>query len=145
MSEENKNHIPDIAIDTANLCREESYTDLKVGTIQVLIPVKPDGSEDTTRMRQYIGQTQIMSQMGPMPLTGPIEAETLPEPIEKFGEPINDAVERLLDEYRRNLGETVQIFLTGGDAPALAAHLRAPATIVPDLVLQGLARIADNL
>jgi type III pantothenate kinase len=55
------------------------------------------------------------------------------------------AVERLLDEYRRNLGETVQIFLTGGDAPALAAHLRAPATMVPDLVLKGLARIADSL
>jgi type III pantothenate kinase len=55
------------------------------------------------------------------------------------------AVERLLDEYRRNLGETVQIFLTGGDAPALAAHLRVPATMVPDLVLKGLARIADSL
>jgi type III pantothenate kinase len=55
------------------------------------------------------------------------------------------AVERLLDEYRRTLGETMQIFLTGGDAPALAAHLRVSATMVPDLVLKGLARIADSL
>jgi len=55
------------------------------------------------------------------------------------------AVERLLDEYRRTLGETMQIFLTGGDAPALAAHLRVPVTMVPDLVLKGLARIADSL
>jgi type III pantothenate kinase len=55
------------------------------------------------------------------------------------------AVERLLDEYRRTLGETMQIFLTGGDAPALAAQLRAPVTLTPDLVLKGLARIADSL
>jgi type III pantothenate kinase len=55
------------------------------------------------------------------------------------------AVERLLDEYRRSLGEPMEIFLTGGDAPALAAHLRVPATMVPDLVLKGLARIADSL
>jgi type III pantothenate kinase len=55
------------------------------------------------------------------------------------------AVERLIDEYRRSLGEPMQIFLTGGDAPALAAHLRVPVTMVPDLVLKGLARIADSL
>lgn len=55
------------------------------------------------------------------------------------------AVERLIDEYRRSLGETMEIFLTGGDAPALAAQLRVSATLVPDLVLKGLARIADSL
>jgi type III pantothenate kinase len=55
------------------------------------------------------------------------------------------AVERLIDEYRRTLGETTRVFLTGGDAPALAARLRAAHTPVPDLVLKGLARIADTL
>jgi type III pantothenate kinase len=55
------------------------------------------------------------------------------------------AVERLIDEYRRSLGEPVEIFLTGGDATALTAHMRIKTTPVPDLVLQGLARIADSL
>ena len=55
------------------------------------------------------------------------------------------AVERLIDEYRRTLGEGMQVLLTGGDAPALATRLRAAHTPVPDLVLQGLARIADTL
>jgi type III pantothenate kinase len=55
------------------------------------------------------------------------------------------AVERLIDEYRRTLGETTRVLLTGGDAPALAARLRAAHTPVPDLVLKGLARIADTL
>jgi type III pantothenate kinase len=55
------------------------------------------------------------------------------------------AVERLIDEYRHTLGETMRVFLTGGDAPALAARLRTAHTPVPDLVLKGLARIADTL
>lgn len=55
------------------------------------------------------------------------------------------AVERLVDEYRRSLGGSMEIFLTGGDAPALAAHMRLKMTPVPDLVLKGLARIADSL
>ncbi len=55
------------------------------------------------------------------------------------------AVERLLEEYRRELGGTVEVFLTGGDAPQLAAQLRVKVTLIPDLVLKGLARIADSL
>lgn len=55
------------------------------------------------------------------------------------------AVERLIGEYRRSLGEPVEIFLTGGDAPVLAEHMRVKTTPVPDLVLRGLARIADSL
>lgn len=55
------------------------------------------------------------------------------------------AVERLVDEYRRVLGQELELFLTGGDAPELAAHLRVKMTPVPDLVLQGLARVADSL
>jgi type III pantothenate kinase len=58
---------------------------------------------------------------------------------------LTGAVERLIDEYRRSLGEPVEIFLTGGDAPVLAARLRVKHTPVPDLVLKGLARIADSL
>lgn len=55
------------------------------------------------------------------------------------------AVERLIHEYRQTLGEAMQIFLTGGDAPQIAARLRMPVTLEPDLVLKGLARIADCL
>lgn len=55
------------------------------------------------------------------------------------------AAERLIEEYRRTLGEKMQVLLTGGDAPELAALLRVPHTPVPDLVLKGLARIAESL
>ena len=55
------------------------------------------------------------------------------------------AVERLVDEYRHTLGESVRVLLTGGDAPVLGARLHVAHTPVPDLVLKGLARIADSL
>lgn len=54
------------------------------------------------------------------------------------------AVERLIDEYRRTLGATMKIFLTGGDAPQLAARLRVETIAVPDLVLTGLARMVEE-
>ncbi len=55
------------------------------------------------------------------------------------------AVDRLITEYRLILGETMQVFLTGGDASLLASRLQTMTTLVPDLVLQGLARIAATL
>ncbi len=55
------------------------------------------------------------------------------------------AVTRLLEEQMRALGAGSQVFVTGGDAPLLLPHLKIPAKEVPDLVLQGLARIADTL
>jgi len=55
------------------------------------------------------------------------------------------AVERLIHEYRRTLGATMQVLLTGGDGPQLVPRLSVAVTPVPDLVLKGLARIADTL
>jgi len=55
------------------------------------------------------------------------------------------AVERLIHEYRRTLGDSTQVLLTGGDGPQLAPRLSVAFTPVPDLVLRGLARIADTL
>jgi hypothetical protein len=53
-----------------NLYREDSFTDMQVGSIRVLIPVKPDGSEDSSRAALFIGQAQVMSPQGPC-LSGP--------------------------------------------------------------------------
>lgn len=55
------------------------------------------------------------------------------------------AIERLIDEYRRILGKPFEIFLTGGDGVLLAKYLRATFKPAPDLVLKGLARIAETL
>ena len=38
--------VSEISLDRENLFREETYTDLRAGSIQVLTPVKVDGSVD---------------------------------------------------------------------------------------------------
>lgn len=59
------------------------------------------------------------------------------------------AVERIVTEFGLRLGKDMRVLLTGGDAPHLRRHLHARLAYdmeeVPDLVLQGLARIAESL
>ena len=42
-------NLDELQIDTKNLFKEETFTDLKVGTIRRLTPVTPDGSPDAAR------------------------------------------------------------------------------------------------
>ena len=56
------------SMDAAELYREELYTDRKVGTIRVMVPVKSDGSTDTARRTSYVGQAQIMTNAGMLPI-----------------------------------------------------------------------------
>jgi hypothetical protein len=90
----------EIAVDTANLYREELYTVLRVASIRKLTPIKADGSPDGTREPLFSGQTTLMTNAGPVPVSCPIEARTLEEATAKFPEAIKQAVERLVDEAR---------------------------------------------
>ena len=54
------------------------------------------------------------------------------------------AIERMLLEYEYALSEPLEILLTGGDAPLLMSRLARPAVYVPDLVLKGVARAAQD-
>lgn len=55
------------------------------------------------------------------------------------------AIERCLKEQERALDEELDVFLTGGDAPKIASRLERQTTLEPDLVLKGLARVAEAL
>lgn len=55
------------------------------------------------------------------------------------------AIERILNEYRARLGPRMKILLTGNDAPAVLSKLAQPAEEIPDLVLRGLAIIAEEV
>jgi hypothetical protein len=92
--------LSEIALDEQHLYREETFTDLRVGSIRRLVPVRPDGSDDPSREPLFLGQTQLLSQAGPVPVSCPIEAATLREAIQKFPQAMNDAVERLIEEAR---------------------------------------------
>ena len=100
MSTDSPNPLGDIAVDPNNLYREETFTDLKVATLQRLTPIKPDGSADPSRETLFVGQTQLLSQAGPVPVHCPIEAASLSEAMEKFPAAVKQAVERLVEEAR---------------------------------------------
>ncbi len=100
MSDEEPKPLLEIQVDRNDLYREEVYTDLKIASIRVLTPVKVDGQIDTSRPVLYTGETQLMSQMGPVPVHAPIEAASLDEAIQRFPEAVNQAVERLMEEAR---------------------------------------------
>ena len=97
---EQPNLIAEMQADVENLYREESFTDLKIAQIRRLTPVKPDGTQDESRPLMFIGETQLMSARGPLPIHTPIEAESLEEAFEKFPEAINAAVERMIEEAK---------------------------------------------
>lgn len=96
----NSQMVDDIRLDAGNLYREESFTDLKVGSIRRLVPVTTDGNLDPSRPVRFLGQTQLMSQLGPLPVQCAIEATTLAEAIERFPKAIKLAVDELVAEAR---------------------------------------------
>ena len=100
MSADGPKPLSEIRVDRNDLYREEVYTDLKIASIRVLTPVGSDGQIDTNRPVLYTGETQLMSQMGPVPVHAPIEATSLDDAIEKFPEAVNQAIERLMEEAR---------------------------------------------
>ncbi len=100
MSADGPKSLSEIQVDRNDLYREEVYTDLKIASIRVLTPVKVDGQIDTSRRVLYTGETQLMSQMGPVPVHAPIQAASLDEAIQRFPEAVNQAVERLMEEAR---------------------------------------------
>jgi hypothetical protein len=106
-----------LRIDSHNLYREETLTDLKAGSIRQLIPVTLDGKNDTSRRLIFVGQTQIMTQVGPLPVQARIDARTLREAIEKFHEAIQSAIEALMDEAREaQRQEMSRIVVPGAEA-----------------------------
>ena len=92
--------LSEIMLDAKNLFREEVFTDLRVGSIKQLTPVTSDGSRDMGRPMTYVGETQLMSQMGPLPVQAPIEADNLQEAMERFPAAIQTAVEAMINEVK---------------------------------------------
>jgi hypothetical protein len=90
----------EIQMDTANLYREEVFTDNAVGTLRRMVPVTADGEVDASRATQYVGSTQVMTNAGPLPLSFEIEANSLTEAAAAFGDAAKDAFEKTMEELR---------------------------------------------
>ncbi len=103
---------PEPKMDAQDLYREDIYSDRKVGTIRVLTPVRMDGSPDPSRPTSYVGQAQIMTPAGALPLSFEIEAKTLAEACEGFADGAKIAFEETmkeLQELRRQQASSIVI------------------------------------
>ena len=90
----------DTQMDATSLWREEIYTDRKIGTIRALQPVAADGQPDLARKSVFVGEAQIMTSMGPLPVTFEIEAASLAEAVAKYGGAAQVAVEKTVKELQ---------------------------------------------
>ena len=90
----------DPRMDPKTLYREETITDRKVGTIRVLTPIRSDGSNDASRQVAYIGEAQLLTSVGTLPINFEIEAKTLDEAVVKFAEVAKEAVERTVKDLQ---------------------------------------------
>lgn len=91
----------DFTVDRQNLYREETFTDLKVASIRRLIPVNTDGSVDKTRKTVFVGETNLMTPGGPLPVQAVIAAKQLQQAIKRFPEAMQTAVEKLAQEVNK--------------------------------------------
>ena len=91
---------PDIRMDTANLYREETFTDNAVGTLRRLTPVTADGEPAPARPVLFVGTTQVLTTAGPLPLSFEIEAASLTEAAMAFGNAAREAFERTMEELK---------------------------------------------
>ena len=106
-------------MDPTQIYLEETFTDRKVGTIRRLTPVTADGSTDAARPVIFVGQAQVMTPMGAIPISFELDAVSLNAAIEKFGVAAEQAVQqtmRELQEMRREQASSLVIPDAAGGA-----------------------------
>ncbi len=104
----------EISMDANNLYRESVYTDQQAGSIRCLTPVTDQGETDDSRAVMYVGQTQLITQMGALPLTFEIEANSLKEALEKFASHAKASLEKTLQEIQEMRRESASSIVIPG-------------------------------
>ena len=112
MAEANERRGTDPSMDPKALYLEEVFTDRRIGTIRRLTPVKPDATPDVARPVLYVGETQVMTQVGTLPIAFEIPAATLEDAAKQFGPLAKEAIERTmkeLQELRRQAASSIVV------------------------------------
>jgi len=110
MTTESENEAP--SFDANDLYLEEVLTDRKVGTIRRMTPVTADGDKDDSRDVIYLGQAQVMTAAGPMPLSFELPGPGLADACAGFGEGAQQAIEETaakLEEMRREQANAIYV------------------------------------
>jgi hypothetical protein len=109
----------DIKMEADSLYREEIYTDRKIGTIRAMVPVTSNGATDGSRPIVYTGEAQIMTQMGPLPISFDIPGTTLAEAVANYDKAAKDGVAQAMHEIAemRRQASSSLVIPQGGALP----------------------------
>lgn len=107
-------------MDAASLYREEIFTDRAVGTLRVLNPVTAAGEPDASRPTIYTGEAQLMTNMGPLPISFDVPAATLAEAVAGYAAAAKEGVAHAMQELaemRRQQSSSIVIPQSGALPP----------------------------
>jgi hypothetical protein len=90
----------DSQMDVASLYREDTYTDRKLGVIRCMTPVNGEGGVDASRPIIYMGQAEVMTNMGAVPINFEIDAKNLAEAAAGFAAAAQQGVERTMQQLQ---------------------------------------------
>jgi hypothetical protein len=107
----------DIAMDSTGLYQEETFTDRRVGTLQRLTPITAAGARDPARPVLYVGQTQVLTPAGALPLSFEVAATSLEDAVAKFGDGAKIALERTMRRLEEMRREQASSIIVPGAAP----------------------------
>jgi hypothetical protein len=102
----------ELKVDPNSLFLEEIFTDRRVGTIRRLTPVRKDGTPDPAKPVLYVGETQVLTPAGALPIGFEITASSLEEAAQNFGTQAKEAIERTvreLQELRRQQASSIVV------------------------------------
>ena len=110
-----------LKVDADGLYEEHNFTDRRVGSIQRLTPVTREGRPDDSRPVLYLGNTQVMTPVGALPLNFELEADSLEEAVEAFPAAAQAALEQTMEQLKEMQREQASKIMTpdqmGGGRP----------------------------
>lgn len=112
MSSADDQTLEQLRMDADALYHEEVFTDRRVGTIQRLTPVTSDGEVDSNRPVLYLGQTQVMTPVGALPLNFDLEADNLEDAMARFPDAAKASLEHAMDELREMQRDSASRIMT---------------------------------
>ena len=106
-------------MDATSIYREEIYTDRAAGMLRVLYPVSSAGAPDPSRQTVYTGEAQLMTNVGPLPISFDIPGTTLAEAVANYADAAKEGVAhamREIAEMRRQASSSL-VIPQGGALP----------------------------
>lgn len=118
--------LPDMRLDPDGLYREETFSDLRTGSVRRMVPVTRDGKDDPSREAIYEGHASLLTQRGPLPLQFHIDASTLDDALAKFPDAARQALAETLEQIRKMQREAQSSIVVPGGPGGLGGGLIKP-------------------